>query len=53
MPNAMNQIELKRTISYILDNIDDSRRVLNSVASIRGQLIELAIDEVINDVRNG
>ena len=43
----MNQIELKRTIRYILDNIDGSRRVLDSVASIRKQLIDLTLEEQV------
>ncbi len=45
----MNQIELNKTISYILDNIDDSRRVLNSVVSIRKKLIDLTIRRVISE----
>ena len=43
----MNQIELIATIRYILDNIDESRRVLNSVVSIRKQLIDLTIEEQV------
>ena len=43
----MNQIELIDTIRYILDNIDESRRVVNSVVSIRKQLIDLTIEEQI------
>ena len=43
----MNQIELKRTIRYILDIIDGSRRVLDSVASIRKQLIDLTLEEQV------
>ncbi|MDE0010414.1 MAG: hypothetical protein OXU36_04680 [Candidatus Poribacteria bacterium] len=43
----MNQIELIETIRYILDNIDESRRVLNSVVSIRKQLIDLTIEEQV------
>lgn len=46
----MNQTELKDTIRYILDNIDESRRVLNSVVSIRKKLIDLTIeDQVISE----
>ncbi len=45
----MNQIELNKTIRYILDNIDDSRRVLNSVVSIRKKLIDLTIRRVISE----
>ncbi len=43
----MNQTELKGTIRYILDNIDESRRVLNSVVSIRKKLIDLTIEEQV------
>ena len=43
----MNQIELKDTIRYILDNIDESRKVLNSVVSIRKKLIDLTIEEQV------
>ena len=46
----MNQKELKDTIRYILDNIDESRKVLNSVVSIRKKLIDLTIeDQVISE----
>ena len=43
----MNQTELKDTIRYILDNIDESRRVLNSVVSIRKKLIDLTLEEQV------
>ncbi len=43
----MNQKELNETISFILDNIDSSRIVMNSVASIRHQLIDLTIEEQV------
>ena len=43
----MNQIELNRTLRFILDNIDESRRVLNSVVSIRKKLIDLTIEEQV------
>ena len=45
----MNQIELKKTIRYILDNIDHSRRVLDSVVSIRKKLIDLTFEQVISE----
>ncbi len=45
----MNQIELKKTIRYILDNIDQSRIVLNSVVSIRKKLIDLTFEQVISE----
>ena len=41
----MNRKELNETISFILDNIDNSRIVLNSVASIRNQLIDLTLEK--------
>ena len=47
MLNAMNRKELNETISFILDNIDSSRIVMNSVASIRHQLIDLTIEEQV------
>ena len=49
MSNAMNRIELNETISFILDNIDNSRIVLNSVASIRDELIDLTLGKVISE----
>ena len=45
----MNRTELSETISFILKNIDNSRMVLNSVASIRDKLIDLTFDEVISE----
>lgn len=45
MSNAMNQKELNKTISFVLENIDNSRIVLNSVASIRHQLIDLTLEK--------
>ena len=45
MSNAMNRKELNETINFVLENIDNSRIVLNSVASIRDQLIDLTIEE--------
>ena len=43
----MNQVELKKTLRFILDNIDESRRVVNSVVSIRKKLIDLTIQEQV------
>ena len=43
----MNQTELRDTIRYILDNIDESRRVLNNVVSIKKELIDLTIEEQV------
>ena len=45
MSNTMNQKELNETISFVLENIDNSRIVLNSVASIRNQLIDLTLEK--------
>ena len=45
----MNHIELKKTIGYILDNIDQSRIVLNSVVRIRNELIDLTLEQVITE----
>ena len=45
----MNQIELKKTISYILDNIDESRKVKNCAFSIRKKLIDLTLEQVISE----
>ncbi|RKU29707.1 hypothetical protein C6499_07960, partial [Candidatus Poribacteria bacterium] len=47
MLNAMNRKELNETISFILENIDSSRIVMDSVASIRDKLINLTIEEQI------
>jgi hypothetical protein len=52
MLNAMNRKELNETISFILDNIDSSRIVMNSVASIRHQLIDLTIEEQVISEEN-
>ena len=45
----MNQIELNKTISYILDNIDESRKVKNCAFSIRKKLIDLTLEQVISE----
>ena len=47
MLNAMNRKELNETISFILENIDSSRIVMDSVASIRDKLIDLTIEEQV------
>ena len=49
MLNAVNRIELNETISFILDNIDNSRIVLKRVASIRDKLIGLTLSRVISE----
>ena len=45
----MNQIELQETIRYILDNIDESRRLKDSVESIKDELIDLTLGQVISE----
>ena len=45
----MSQTELKDTIRYILDNIDNSRKVLSSAVSIKDKLIDLAFEQVISE----
>ena len=40
MSNTMNQIELKKTIRDILDNIDESRRLKDTAESIKDELNE-------------
>ena len=49
MTTAMNQIELKKTIRYILENIENSRRVLSSVVDIKDKLIDLTFKQVISE----
>ena len=45
----MNQLELKDTIRYILEHIDDSRKVLSSAVSIKDKLIDLTFEQVISE----
>ncbi|RKU35848.1 hypothetical protein C6496_16250 [Candidatus Poribacteria bacterium] len=45
----MNHIELQKTIRYILDNIDESRRLKDSVESIKDELIDLTLGQVISE----
>ena len=45
----MNQIELKKTIRYILDNIDHSRRLKDSAESIKDELIDLTFRQEISE----
>ena len=45
----MNRKELNETISFILDNIDESRRVKDSAVSIKGKLIDLTLEQVISE----
>ena len=45
----MKQIELKKTIRYILDNIDHSRRLKDSAESIKNELIDLTLKQEISE----
>ena len=45
----MNQKALNETISFILDNIDESRKVKMSVESIKDELIDLTVQKVITE----
>ena len=45
----MNQIELKKTIRDILDNIDKSRSLKDRVESIKDDLIDLTLGQVISE----
>ena len=45
----MKQIELNKTIRYILDNIDHSRRLKDSAESIKDELIDLTLREEISE----
>lgn len=45
----MNQKDLKKTIRYILDNVDESRNVKNSAFTIRKKLIDLTLSQVISE----
>jgi hypothetical protein len=45
----MNQIELKKTIRDILDNIDESRRLKDSAESIKDELIDLTFRQEISE----
>ena len=45
----MNQIELRKTIRYILNHIDDSRKVLKRAVSIKDKLIDLTFERIISE----
>ena len=45
----MNQIELKKKIRDILDNVDKSRRLKGSVESIKDELIDLTLRQEISE----
>ncbi len=46
----MNQKALNETVSFILDNIDESRKVKMSVESIKDELIDLTVQKVITEM---
>ena len=45
----MNQIELKKTIHAILDSIDKSRRLKETVESVKDELIDLTFEQEISE----
>ena len=49
MLNAMNRKELNETLCYILDNIGDSRKLRDSVVSVKDELIDLTLEKVISE----
>ena len=49
MLSAMNEKELGETLTFILDNIDESRKVKMSVESIKDKLIDLTLGKVITE----
>ena len=49
MSNTMNRIEVKKTIRVILDNIDKSRRLKESVESVKAELIDLTFEQEISE----
>ena len=50
MSNTMDRKELlNETLSFILDNIDESRKVKMSVESIKDELIDLTLQKVITE----
>ena len=49
MSNTMNRIEVKKTIRVILDSIDKSRRLKESVESVKDELIDLTFEQEISE----
>ncbi len=47
--NTMNRIELKKTIHAILDSIDKSRRLKDSVERVKDELIDLTFEQEISE----
>ncbi len=45
MSNTMNRIEVRKTIRVILDSIDKSRRLKETVESVKDELIDLTLEE--------
>ena len=49
MSNTMNRIEVKKTIRVILDRIDKSRRLKETVESVKDELIDLTFEQEISE----
>ena len=49
MSNIMNRIEVKKTIRVILDSIDKSRKLKESVESVKDELIDLTCEQEISE----
>ena len=49
MSNTMNRIEVKEKIRVILDSIDKSRRLKESVESVKDELIDLTFEQEISE----
>ena len=49
MSNTMNRVEVKKTIRVILDSIDKSRRLKETVESVKDELIDLTLEREISD----
>ena len=45
----MNRIEVKKTIRVILDSIDKSRRLKDTVESVKAELIDLTFEQEISE----
>ena len=49
MSNTMNRVEVKKTIRVILDSIDKSRRLKETVESVKDELIDLTLEREISE----
>ena len=49
MSNTMNRIEVRKTIRVILDSIDKSRRLKETVESVKDELIDLTFEQEISE----